>query len=102
MANLSAIDSTVATSAARESIRSNDSLISPPHWSNVQNSSVRALYAAFNFASPRLRSSSSTGDIGYTKRISRYFCYHQAEVHASCEPTLAVARRAVRRESGVH
>ena len=102
MANLSVIDSAVATSAARESIRSNDCLVSPPNCSNVQSSSVRALYAAFNFASPRLRSSSSIRDIEYTKRISRCCCYHQAGVCVPCEPTLAAARCGVGRECGVH
>ena len=104
-ANLSARDSTGATSAARESIRNGSCFLASPHiskWlrpSSVQNSSVRALYAAFNFANPCLRSSSSTRGIENIRYTSRGCCYHQAGVCVSSEPALAAALCQAGRES---
>lgn len=107
-ANRSVRDAAAVTSVARESIRSSDCFIALPHRSNslgpsyVRNSCVRALYAAFNLANPRLRSSSSTQSIENIICISRGFCYHQAGVLGSSEPTLAAGQCQVGREIEVH
>ena len=108
IASLSVIDWAAAISVERALIRRSDGAIALPHRSNwlgpssVRNLSVRALYAASNFANPRLRSSSSTRDIENTKHISRRFCYHQSGVRVSCEPTPAAALFQAGREFGVH
>jgi hypothetical protein len=94
-ANLSEANLAIAISEVRELIRSNDGLISisnrlkrvgPP---SAQNMSVKVLYAAFNFANPPLRSSSSTTGIENTKCIRRSCCYHQSGLCVSYEPILA-------------
>jgi len=108
-ANLSAIDLAVVISEARELIRSNGNLVVKSNRlqklgpSSAQNASVRALYAAFNFANPCRRSSSSTRVLRISEATSKCCCYHHLMLRVSCAPTLAAAHYCrVDQESEVH
>ena len=107
-ANFSARDLAFSISEPRELIRIDGDLMVESNLlkklgpSSAQNSSVRALYAAFSFANPRLRSSSSTRVLRMSEGTSRSCCYHLLVLRVSCVPSFAVAHCRADQEPGVH